>query len=183
MGEKENRRSSCAGERWNWRCDGSEEQANMRILHGHLRPWWCPARAAAKGHVWLHGPTEARVCVDVMACVTSKGRVDVHGLGCDLNPCWWPSVVPNRPCPPAHSSCRAELGRADSTPLGRVAALVRTWADQLRPRFRALSSPHPSIYPICELLMEPVLWSHSHKATAEHPPKHRSFGESSVLMV
>lgn len=34
-------------------------------LHSHLESWYFRARAAAEGHVWLHGPMIHRVWVDI----------------------------------------------------------------------------------------------------------------------
>lgn len=34
-------------------------------LHSHLESWYYGARAAAEGHVWLHGPMIHRVWVDI----------------------------------------------------------------------------------------------------------------------
>lgn len=39
-------------------------------------------------HVWVHGPTVPRVSLLMsVAHVPIKGHTDVHGLGCNLNPC------------------------------------------------------------------------------------------------
>lgn len=58
MEEKAKVRGSCTMERWNrgLGSDSSEEQADMRSPHNHLRPWDVLAWAVAKGHVWVHGP-------------------------------------------------------------------------------------------------------------------------------
>lgn len=40
-------------------------------------------------HRWVQGLTAARAHIDVHANVTTEGHVDVLGLYCHMNPCWW----------------------------------------------------------------------------------------------
>lgn len=45
-------------------------------------------RAAAGGHVSVHGSTEAKFCVDVHDPVAIECHADCWGLGCHLGQCW-----------------------------------------------------------------------------------------------
>ena len=38
-------------------------------LYCHLRPWGYLVYAVTESHLWVHGTTAARVCVDVCAVV------------------------------------------------------------------------------------------------------------------
>lgn len=75
---------SC-GERINWRCHSSEDQADVSGLHGHLKP--CDACAVAKGHVYVYGHSAVRCMFMFMASVTTKGHVDAPCLDCHLKSC------------------------------------------------------------------------------------------------
>lgn len=68
MAEKQEwKRSRAVHTLWRWRKwrEGSEEEADMSGLCFHLRPWWYPARTAAKGHVGVPAPAAAGLCIDV----------------------------------------------------------------------------------------------------------------------
>lgn len=50
--------------------------------------------ASAENHVWVHGPTVARVSLLMsVAHVPTKGHTDVHALCCNLNPCWCSTAI------------------------------------------------------------------------------------------
>lgn len=51
-------------------------------LHCHLGQCWHSDLAAADDHIWVFGPTAARVCV------ATKGYTEAQGQGHNLWPCW-----------------------------------------------------------------------------------------------
>lgn len=69
------------GERRNWRCNGSEEQADGSSLHCLLGPSVIQACAPAEGCAWVSGPTIIGVRADQsMAHVATGSHMDVCGL-------------------------------------------------------------------------------------------------------
>lgn len=117
MGKREVERFTHCGKRWNWGCDYSKEQANMRSLICHLKPCWYSGTmlslriiliwvvcAAIRGHENVQtqlpesavsrpmGLPQSAAALMLMSCVTNRGRVDVSGLGCHLNICWYAST-------------------------------------------------------------------------------------------
>lgn len=81
----------------------------------HIDIWVCAAtwsyvdfhvHAIIECHVCVHGPSAARICVDVCRSVTTKGHEDIPGLCYSLMSCWYPlALLPARstlmwiPCP------------------------------------------------------------------------------------
>lgn len=75
------------GERQVWRCEGSVKHADVCGLlaswsHGHIEAW-----SAAHGHIWVSGPTVARVYVDDHGSFAPKFCVDTQCLDQHLKPC------------------------------------------------------------------------------------------------
>lgn len=113
-------------------------------LHCHTRPWWCLGCAVAKGHVWVHSPITAWVCVDIHGMCYNWGQWEIWP--------WWPG----------HQ-------KAGPTPHLREVVPVEVWTDQLSYH----SGPSPgfqvaclNIYPIYDLLRVVKGWvlpKHSHK--------------------
>lgn len=63
----------------------SEGHTDLSGLHCHRGHGDVQAHAAAEDHVWIHGPTEARVCLMSVAQITIQSHSDAYGLGATRN--------------------------------------------------------------------------------------------------
>lgn len=61
---------------------------DLSILHGHPGPWWHLSPSCCFGHVWVHDPAAARVCVNVRCCLTAGDHASVEPC-VEVKGQWW----------------------------------------------------------------------------------------------